>query len=151
MTDADVLSTIGGAVRALRARIDRSLQAVGLRLGQYQLLKLLWSEDGLTPRELSERLAVEMPTVTRTVQRMIRDGLARREAHPDDARSVRIYLTDRGLRLRERVSELLAEETERALQGFSDAERGTLVELMNRVGANARHDERPINAEKGVH
>lgn len=139
----DVLDAIGTAVRGLRSRLDRALQGAGLRLGQYQLLRLLWEHDGLTPRELADRLTVEMPTVTRTVQRMVRDGLARREAHPSDARSVRIYLTERGQRVRERVSEIFAQETERALEGFSAAERATLVELMRRMAVNTRHEGPP--------
>ena len=137
----DVFATIGATVRAMRGRLDRSLQDAGLRLGQYQLLRLLWDRDGRTPRELSEGLEVEMPTVTRTVQRLLRDGFVRREAHPDDARSVRIYLTDRGTQARECVSEILACETERALEGFDGPERERLVELMERIAQNVRHDE----------
>jgi DNA-binding MarR family transcriptional regulator len=117
------------------------LQDAGLRLGQYQLLRLLWEQDGMTPRELAERLDVEMPTVTRTVQRLLRDGFVRREAHPDDARSVRIYLTERGLEQRDNTSRILARETEHALAGFSQAEREHLVALMERITENVRHDD----------
>ena len=137
----DVFATIGAAVRAVRARLDRSLQDAGLRLGQYQLLRLLWEQDGMTPRELAERLDVEMPTVTRTVQRLLRDGFVRREAHPDDARSVRIYLTSRGLEQREGTSRILARETEHALSGFTQSEREHLVALMERITENVRHDD----------
>lgn len=139
--DPDVLAAIGATVRAMRARLDRSLQDAGLRLGQYQLLRLLWEQDGRTPRELAEGLAVEMPTVTRTVQRLLRDGFVRREAHPDDARSVRIYLTARGRESRERVSRILAAETDRALLGFSTADRQSLTALMERIAANVRHED----------
>lgn len=138
---SDVFATIGATVRAVRARLDRSLQDAGLRLGQYQLLRLLWEQDGMTPRELAERLDVEMPTVTRTVQRLLRDGFVRREAHPEDARSVRIYLTPRGEELRERTSRILATETEHALHGFSTAERQDLIALMERITENVRHDD----------
>jgi DNA-binding MarR family transcriptional regulator len=120
--EPDVFGTIGGTVRAMRGRLDRALQDAGLRLGQYQLLRLLWEEDGLTPRELA-------------------DGFVRREAHPADARSVRIYLTPKGLELRERVSRILASETERALHGFSNSERRTIVSLMERIAANVRHED----------
>lgn len=138
---SDVFATIGATVRAVRARLDRSLQDAGLRLGQYQLLRLLWEQDGMTPRELAERLDVEMPTVTRTVQRLLRDGFVRREAHPDDARSVRIYLTTRGQEQRERAFRIIARETEHALNGFTPSERDDLVGLMERITENVRHDD----------
>jgi MarR family transcriptional regulator, organic hydroperoxide resistance regulator len=135
---SDVYRTLGTTVRLLRSRLDRALQSVGLRLGQFQVMRLLWEHDGLTPRELSDRLGVEMPTVTRTVQRMLRDGLVRREAHPDDARSVRIFLAPRAHEIQEAVSSILASETEASLAGFSAAERAALVGYLERMSANAQ-------------
>ena len=134
----DVLRALGSAVRALRARLDRELQTAGLRLGQYQVMRVLWERDGITPREISDDLGVEMPTVTRTVQRMERDGLVRREAHPADARSVRIYLTPRGASLREPVMRMLDEQTELALRSIAPPERRVLVDFLQRMYANAR-------------
>jgi MarR family transcriptional regulator, organic hydroperoxide resistance regulator len=134
----DVFRTLGNTVRTIRARVDRSLQSVGLRLGQYQVLRHLWEQDGLTPREIAERLDVEMPTVTRTVQRMVRDGLVQRQAHPADARSVRIYLTKRGQELRASLVSIVEEETERSLRGFSPQERATFVRMLERISENSR-------------
>jgi MarR family transcriptional regulator, organic hydroperoxide resistance regulator len=134
----EVFKTLGNTVRTIRARVDRSLQEAGLRLGQYQVLRHLWEQDGLTPREIAERLDVEMPTVTRTVQRMVRDGLVQRQAHPADARSVRIYLTKRGGDLHACLAAIVEEETERSLRGFSSQERAALVRMLERIAENSR-------------
>ena len=136
----DVFRSLGNAVRTLRARVDRSLQRFGLRLGQYQVLLLLWDEDELTPREIAGRLGVEMPTVTRTVQRMVRDGLVSRCAHPDDARSVRICLSDRGRALRPTLAEIIQEETEHSLRGFVAQERTTFARMLDRMAENNREE-----------
>jgi MarR family transcriptional regulator, organic hydroperoxide resistance regulator len=138
---SDVFRALGNAVRTIRARVDRTLQHSGLRLGQYQVLRHLWDDDGLTPREIADRLDVEMPTITRTVQRMVRDGLVQRRAHPADARSVRIYLTKRGSDLRPVLSEIVGEQTERALRGFSAQERSDFADLLERLAENCRDDE----------
>ena len=134
----DVLYALGATVRTLRARLDRELRTEGLRLGQYQVLSILWEQDALTPRELSNRLSVEMPTVTRTVQRMVRDGLVRREDHPNDARSVYIRLTERGNAIRPMIQKLLDRETARMLQGFSQDERLEFIAFLERMLNNAR-------------
>ena len=134
--NADFFAVFGSAVRALRARLDRILQLHGLRIGQYQVLRMLWEEDGLTPRELASRLDVEMPTVTRTVGRMVRDGLVVREAHPNDARSIRIRLTARGSAAKEEVSRLFADEAEVALTGFSAQERADFIADLDRIYRN---------------
>ena len=138
---SEVFRALGNVVRTVRARLDRALQRSGLRLGQYQVLRHLWDEDGLTPREIADRLDVEMPTVTRTVQRMVRDGLVERQAHPDDARSVRIYLTKRGLDLRPQLAEIIAEQTEHAMRGFTPDERATFVQMLERISENAKHQD----------
>jgi DNA-binding MarR family transcriptional regulator len=138
----DVFRALGNAVRTIRSRVDRTLQNSGLRLGQYQVLRHLWDEDGLTPREIAGRLDVEMPTITRTVQRMVRDGLVQRRAHPDDARSVRIYLTKRGVDLRPALAEIIGEQTEHAMRGFLPHERTAFVEMLDRIAENCK-DEHP--------
>jgi len=138
--NSDVLESFTAAVRALRARFDRGLQSHGLRLAQARILRALWEQNGLTPRELSELLAVEMPTITRTVQRMIRDGLVSREAHPTDARSVRIALTDRGNALRDVVRKVYADETTQALEGLSEPDLRAFVACLDRINRNARRD-----------
>ena len=134
--DDDVLAIFGATVKAMRARFDGSLRQHGLRLGQYQLLRALWERDGLTPRELAEQAGVEMPTVTRTVQRMVRDGLVRREAHPSDARSVRILLAPKGLALEAAAAELRRSVMQAALAGISGDERSRLVSTLERVLQN---------------
>jgi DNA-binding MarR family transcriptional regulator len=138
--ERDVLKALGTTVRTVRSRVDRALQHSGLRLGQFQVLRHLWEEDGLTPHEIALRLDVEMPTVTRTVQRMIRDDLVERRAHPNDARSVRIYLSEHGRDLRATLEALLARETDRALQGFSAADRRTLIRMLDALADNMRAD-----------
>jgi MarR family transcriptional regulator, organic hydroperoxide resistance regulator len=134
----DVLRSLGDAVRQIRARIDRTLQRSGLRLGQYQVLRLLWDEDELTPREIADRLGVEMPTVTRTVQRMVRDALVERRKHPEDARSVFICLSARGRELRTPLVALIGEETEQVLLGFSAGERAAFVNMLERMAENSK-------------
>jgi MarR family transcriptional regulator, organic hydroperoxide resistance regulator len=139
--ETEFFRALGNVVRVLRARVDRALQRSGLRLGQYQVLRHLWDDDGLTPREIADRLTVEMPTVTRTVQRMVRDGLVERQAHPDDARSVRIYLTKRGSDLRPQLAEIISEQTERALRGFAPQERAAFVHMLERITENSKDEE----------
>lgn len=134
----EFLQALGAAVRALRARLERELQPHGLHVGQQQVLRALWERDGLTPREIAERLSVEMPTVTRAVQRMERGGFVRRAAHPGDARSVRVLLTPKGCAVREVVDALLERQTQAALRGFDDAERRQIAALLQRIVENLR-------------
>ena len=132
----DFLGRVRLVVRELRAYADRELSRHGVRFGQYQLLRVLFDRDGQTPRELADAVVVEMPTVTRTVQRMVRDGLVRREANPDDARSIRIFLTAKGRGVRALADAVRAAATERALRDFSATERAKMLSNLDRILKN---------------
>lgn len=127
-----------GASRVLQARADGS----GLAPGQFPVLLELWSGDGLTQRELLDRLDIEQATMANTLARMERDGLVSRRKHPKDKRAQLVYLTTRGKALRE-TAMAAASETEDALfQGFRRFERELLLEYMRMVLANLGRDPR---------
>ena len=76
---------------------------MGLSLAKLKVLGILVSSSGsLTLGELAERLACVRSNVTQLVDRLESDGLVRREADPDDRRSIRAVVTDAG-RDRERA------------------------------------------------
>ncbi len=116
--------------------MDTALSEHGVRVGQHFVLEQLWREDGLPPGELAKRIGVETPTVTRAVQRMETAGLAKREPDLDDARLVRVRLTERGKELEGVVPEIMDRVWEGALEGFSEKEREQLRRLMERMRSN---------------
>jgi DNA-binding MarR family transcriptional regulator len=122
--------------RGMKARVDAALSQHGVRVGQEFVLRELWREDGLAPGELAKRIGVETPTVTRAVQRMEVAGLARREPDPEDARLVRVRLTERGRELEGVVPEVMRRVWDEALRGFSEEEKAQLWRLMERMRAN---------------
>jgi DNA-binding MarR family transcriptional regulator len=70
---------------------------LGLTMTQLRVLFLLWTEDGASAGALAERLSVTPSTLTRIVDRLVRQGLVRREPDEDDRRLVRHSLTESGL------------------------------------------------------
>jgi DNA-binding MarR family transcriptional regulator len=73
----------------LSERIERH----GVVPGQFAQLLALYERDGQTPTELSRAVRIEPGTMTKTLQRMARDGLIERRPDATDRRAVRIYLT----------------------------------------------------------
>ncbi len=77
----------------------RSLQQratlLGFSPGQFPVLLELWQEDGLTPKQLLDKLEVEQATLANTLARMERDGLIQRTPHPTDRRAQIITLIAR--------------------------------------------------------
>ena len=85
----------------MAAALNRRLQKHGVAIGQWAVLLFLYQEDGVTQAELSRHVAIEPPTLVRTLDRMVRDGLVERRADPRDARLTRIHLTAKAAALRD--------------------------------------------------
>ena len=48
---------------------------LGITIGQFPILLELWEKDGVTQRELLQKLDIEQATIANTLNRMERDGL----------------------------------------------------------------------------
>lgn len=89
--------------RLMAQQLADELRPAGIGIGQWAVLIFLWERDGMSQAELSRVVAIEPPTMVRTIDRMVRDGLVSRERDPHDARISRILLTDHGRSLRDEL------------------------------------------------
>src|ERR687892_1732741 len=124
---------VNRAARLMAQMFSRRLQRHGVALAQWAILLFLYARDGQTQRELSRVVAIEPPTVARTIDRMVRDGLVRREPHPHDGRATCIRLTPRALALRDELAAESVAGNQLAARVLSVDELETLKTLLRRV------------------
>ena len=80
---------------------------IELTIRQLALLGVLCDEEGPHHvRHLAQRLGVQKPVITRSVDQFEVMGLARRTKDPVDGRSVHIVASDHGRRLRSQMGVL---------------------------------------------
>ncbi|GJD57523.1 MarR family winged helix-turn-helix transcriptional regulator [Methylobacterium dankookense] len=84
----------GRAYRALLNEHD-------LTYPQYLVLLVLWEEEGLTVKEIGNRLFLDSGTLTPLLKRLEASGRVRRARDRTDERQVSIFLTEGGRALRE--------------------------------------------------
>jgi len=119
--------------RLFARHLDAGIRPLGLSLGAFPALLHLWEKDGLTQKELVERLHIEQPTMANTLARMERDGLVRRVKDEADARIQRIWLTDKGRAMQADATRAALAVNARALAGLSEAEQTQFLDLLRRV------------------
>jgi MarR family transcriptional regulator, organic hydroperoxide resistance regulator len=124
------------AFKGVNAELGRRLEPHGVHPGQDYVLDELWHQDGQPVGVLAGRIGIEVPTLVRTLTRMEAAGLLRREADPADGRRAIVRLTERGRKLEEVVPPILAEVTERATAGMSEAEAEQLLRLLRDLREN---------------
>jgi len=120
--------------RVLQQRISE----LGLTLGTWYFLRALWEQDGLSQRELSQRIGTMEPTTVSALNAMERLGLVHRQRDPHDKRRRRVFLTDHGRSLKHQALGLLGELDRQALNGFSKSEAAQLHALLDSVCENLR-------------
>ena len=120
--------------------LQERIAPLGIVTGQFPILLELWEEDGVTQRELLEKLDIEQATVANTLTRMERDGLIKRAKHPSDARAQQIWLTPAGSNVKESAYAAARAQNERALCGLTSTEREAFIVLMTKVVTAMRPD-----------
>ena len=116
---------------------EQRLQHFGVHAGQQYLLELLWEHpEGLTVGEIADELAVEAPSITRTVRRMARQDLVEKHSHPTDARQVIVKLTAKGQALQRDIPQVMVFFEEQMLKDISEVERAFLMRLFKQMRNN---------------
>jgi DNA-binding MarR family transcriptional regulator len=136
--------------RVLLNVLKEHIDAHGITLTQYFLLRQLWDEEGINQSELSERLATTQPATVATVDSLEKRGLVKRVRGTDDRRVVRIFLTAKGRTMRTTLLRYAYDISSEALDGMSAAEITRLRESLARVRANLEAQFGADAAERGA-
>jgi DNA-binding MarR family transcriptional regulator len=126
---------VNRAARAFAHRLGNELRRFDVGIGQWAVLMHLWSSDGMTQAQLARRVAIEQPTMVRTIDRMERDALVVRVPDSNDGRASRITLTDRGWVLRDELVPLADRVNRTATAALTDEEVATLRRLLAKLVA----------------
>ena len=122
----------------LRERMDRVCDPHGITSGQYNVLRILRGArpDGYARCDIAERMIERAPDVTRLIDRLEARGLVERDRSSEDRRRTVTRITDKGLRLLERMQpevDALHDHIERRL---SPRDRKELSRILEQLYAN---------------
>jgi DNA-binding MarR family transcriptional regulator len=123
------------AIHLLR-RLRVEDEALGISAPRLSVLSVLVFAGPKRIGDLARLEQVEPPTMTRLVDGLVRDGLAIRDADPDDARAVRVRATPTGARTLKRGRAKRVQTLETSLSTLSPTELAALgegVEVLERI------------------
>ena len=90
--DAQLCFALYAASRATTAAYREPLAELGLTYPQYLVLLVLWEEEGLSVKEIGQRLHLDSGTLTPVLKRLEEAGFVRRRRDAQDERQVRVEL-----------------------------------------------------------
>ena len=124
------------ANRAFQRLLEKRIASYRVSRGQWYFLRVLWTEDGLSQRELSARVGTMEPTTVIALRSMEKSGLIRRERSDDDKRRSQVWLTAKAKRLRDELLALARGITDAAEVGISRDELALFRRVIRRMTEN---------------
>ncbi len=124
------------AHRAFQRLLERRIASYCVTRGQWYFLRVLWTADGLSQRELSARVGMMEPTTAVALRSMERSQLIRRLRAADDRRKVRVFLTPKAKRLRNQLLTVARGITADAEQGIGARDLANFRQAIARMTAN---------------
>lgn len=120
----------------MKNNLMRKIKFFDITTEQWMIMNRLFEEGGISQKELSERTLKDQGSLTRTLDRMGKKGLVKRQVNPTDRRSFLVYLTDEGRAVRNRIVPIAVECIEDAVKGFTEEEVDTLAGFLKRLISN---------------
>jgi DNA-binding MarR family transcriptional regulator len=117
------------------AVMSARLGALGVRVGEHEVLANLYGAPGITQQDLAARCFVAKSGISMLLTRMQAQRRVRREVDAADARARRLFLTAAGEKLARRTMQVQAEVVAAMAQTVSGAELAAVADVMQRVSA----------------
>ncbi|GAA2256339.1 MarR family transcriptional regulator [Actinomadura luteofluorescens] len=128
-TAREVCGLVNGLAQQIADHVRERAVTLGLTAAQATALREMTGP--MTMRELAERMSCEPSNATFVIDKLEKQGLVERRAHPTDRRARLLVLTADGNALRERLLELLAQDS--PLAGLTAQQQRALQELLEQA------------------
>ncbi|MBS3781162.1 MAG: MarR family transcriptional regulator [Candidatus Thermoplasmatota archaeon] len=135
----------GNSIHELYQRVHKNLiklirselEPYDFSRGEFPLLfKLIKKGDGLTQKEICEKLHVSKSTTSKIIKSLVKKGYLRKEKDLEDKRASRIFLTDKKDEIEDLIKEIDEKAENKMLKGFDAEEKSDLRDYLERILEN---------------
>ncbi|MBN9050197.1 MAG: MarR family transcriptional regulator [Rhizobiales bacterium] len=117
-------------------RIVNTVRGYRMSPSVWRVIAMLSETEGITINALAGRIVVERSALSRIIAKLEADGLVERRSDPRDLRSSLLHLTTEGWKLYRESVPVARELLDRMMSVLTEAERATLMELLDRIRRN---------------
>ena len=108
----------------------------GVSGGQWRFLRVLWEQDNLTQRELSNRAGTKEATTVRAIRGLVKSDFVLRTQSTTDKRKFHITLTPKARRLKTKLMPMVVRVNQQAIGNISQADIDTTRRVLAQTYAN---------------
>ena len=140
MNDFEVDDSLGFTLNKVNGKLKNELfkksKSYNMTSEQWGILNFLWSNEGITPKALSDLTLKDKPNTNRILFDLEKKGAVIRRPHPTDKRSYQVFLTDKGRSLRIKLVPIVNALLERATYDIEKKKIEELKVTLNKIYAN---------------
>jgi MarR family transcriptional regulator, transcriptional regulator for hemolysin len=132
---------VNRAARSFVKALDLELhEKVGVTVGQWKVIVMLVKQNGLTQKEIADKLGLESPTLIPIIDKMEKEGLIMRKVDPSDRRNNRIYRTEKADALWDRMMECASKVRQVAIKDIPEEDINVMRTVLNKIWHNLRDE-----------
>ncbi len=135
--DESIGKWISMLYRFTKTYLERELSEYGIGSSQFVCLINLLAKDGIHQEELSSIEKIDKGTITRSLQKLEKLGYVSRIRDTNDRRAYRIYLTDKGLNMKDKIFEVSDKWTTVLSKNLTSEEKEIAIILLRQMAENA--------------
>ena len=119
--------------RNIQSILNHKLQDLSISSGQHDFLYVISKFEGITSKELSERLYVGKSTTAKAVKNLMINGYIRKEKDQNDKRCDHLFLTDKGKEIAPRIQKTFIELRDLTADSLSTEEVNQTITNLQKV------------------
>ena len=120
--------------------LQKVMNEIGLQRGQVFVLLSLWKTDGQSQIDLVNHLNLTAPTINKMVGSLVKYGFAECRKCSRDGRMMRVYLTEKSVRIQTAVEEQWQKLETQTFSCLTETEKLILAQLFGKIQGNYRKD-----------
>lgn len=130
---------------AMHRRSEACFAKYGVTADQFVLLATLARGNAMTQRELARRMPSDPSTVRAMLVLLEKQGLVRRDSHPNDSRARTAALTAAGKRMYQQVFKAGESIRRQMFESFQPGEGELLTRLLNQVAESLKSESASVS------
>ena len=132
---------IKDATRALVRALQIRLIEYDVSFGHWTFMRILWEQDGITQRALSEAAGVMEPTTYAALTGMEKLGYIERRQSPENKKNMYVFLTEHGRTLEAKLVPLAIEVNDISMRDISAEDIRTTRKVLLGIIKNLAAEE----------
>lgn len=142
MKKIDFENSIGLAIKNASKSLERALDVelrgkYGLSGGQWKVILVLSVQNGLSQKDLAERIFVDSTTLVPIIDGMERKGLVERKIDPKDRRNNNVFLTAKSESFVDPITEIVLRMRKIFFKDISESDLEFTKNTLKKITTNA--------------